>query len=285
MPATQRKHRKIPLKLSQQRIRKFKSTVLAYYRSYGRHRLPWRLTRNPYRILISEIMLQQTQVDRVIGKYREFVKRFPTFHSLATAPTSDLLSIWQGLGYNRRALLLKRCATEILLNHNGVLPQDIAVLKKLPGIGNASAAALTAFVYNSPSVLIETNIRTVYFHFFFQTKNRVHDDEIRPIIEQTLDKKNPRRWYYALMDYGAMLKRSGYKLNNKSVHYTKQSAFIGSDRQIRAKIIRMVLKKNSIPTMEIKHQLKVPNIRLNNILQSLIKDNFITINEGKIALR
>jgi A/G-specific adenine glycosylase len=230
-------------------------------------------------------MLQQTQVERVIGKYSEFVKRFPTFHSLATAPTSDILHIWQGLGYNRRALLLKRCAAEILSHHNGILPSDGVVLKKLPGIGSATAAALTAFVYNSPSVLIETNIRTVYFHFFFRTKNQVHDDEIRPIIEQTLDKKNPRRWYYALMDYGAMLKRSGFNLNHKSIHYTKQSAFNGSDRQIRGKIIRMILVRNSITITDIKHQLKLSNIRLYNILQSLIKDNFITINNRKVALR
>jgi A/G-specific adenine glycosylase len=250
----------------------------------GRHHLPWRKTRSTYRILVSEFMLQQTQVERVLEKYNEFVKIFPTFRSLNSARLSEVLQVWQGLGYNRRALLLKRCAYEIITNHKGRLPRETGILEKLPGIGNTTAAAVTAFVYNSPSILIETNIRTVYFHFFFRNRKKVHDEDLYKIVGLTLDKTNPREWYYALMDYGAMLKRSGINLNRKSAHYAKQSRFNGSTRQIRGKIIRMLVTNGSLSIANLQHDLKLTNSRISRILQTLIKDGLIIIHGDTILL-
>ncbi|MEX0930119.1 MAG: A/G-specific adenine glycosylase [Candidatus Paceibacterota bacterium] len=211
--------------------------------------MPWRITKHrsaktvtPYHVLVSELMLQQTQVQRVVPKYKEFIKRFPTFKALANAPTKDVLTHWKGLGYNRRAVNLKRTAEIITKDHGGRLPRDEKALVSLPGIGPYTARAVQAFAFNIPSVIIETNIRTVYTHHFFADKESVHDRDILPLIETTLDHTHPREWYYALMDYGAHLKQTGVKLNAKSKHYTKQSPFKGSNREARSKILSSIME-------------------------------------------
>lgn len=230
----------------------FQKTVWDFYTANKRS-LPWRPEKalvNPahtlspqwqYKILVSEIMLQQTQVDRVIPLYTKWLKQFPTFTALAHAPQKEVLLAWQGLGYNRRALNLKRCAEKIVSDHKGRLPNDPTLLQQLPGIGPYTAGALMAFVFNSPLPLIETNVRTVYFHHFFKNKKIVSDAELLKKVTATLDEKNPREWYYALMDYGSYLKRAGFGYNAKSKHYTKQSKFKGSSRELRAHILRDVL--------------------------------------------
>ena len=226
-------------------IIRFKKTIWEYYHTYGRHDLLWRKTRDLYKILVSEIMLQQTQVSRVIVKYTSFLKQFPTVNVLALAPLSHVLKEWQGLGYNRRAKYLKMCAEKIMSEHGGKFPKTFAELVTLPGIGPATAGDILAFAYNIPVPLIETNIRSVYIHFFFADMEKVSDKEILPIIEHTLDMKNPREWYWALFDYGAKLKeRKNHKqnLNKKSTHYTKQSPFIGSNRQKRSAILKLILQ-------------------------------------------
>ena len=216
----------------------FVSTVNDFYKQHGRHELPWRQTTDPYRILVSEIMLQQTQVARVISKYELFLKTFPTVTSLAKAPLGSVLQAWQGLGYNRRAKMLHECAKSIVSDYKGVWPNDYHTLKSLPGIGAYTASALLAFAFYIATPLIETNVRTVYLHHFFTEKVVVDDSELMLIIESTLDTKNPRDWYYALMDYGSYLKQTVGNKNTQSKQYTKQSAFNGSDRQIRGAIIR-----------------------------------------------
>lgn len=224
-------------------IKQFRNVVWRQYKIHGRHDLPWRKTTDPYKILVSEIMLQQTQVARVIPKYKTFLKKFPTIQKLARASLHDVLSEWQGLGYNRRAKALKHAAEVVVEKYAGHIPETIHELVSLPGIGTYTASAVYVFAYNKPASCIETNIRTAYLHHFFSHQDNVHDKDIIGRIEATLDTEKPREWFWALMDYGAYLKKSGVKLNQKKVGYTKQSKFDGSDRQIRGAIIRMLTKK------------------------------------------
>jgi A/G-specific adenine glycosylase len=188
-------------------------------------------------------MLQQTQVNRVLPKYHAFLKRFPTVHALAQAPLREVLIQWQGLGYNRRAKMLHACALEVVEKHKGRFPQTQEALVALPGIGPYTAGAVLAFAYNKPVVFIETNIRSVYLHHFFNDATQVTDRELLPFIERTLHTGDPRSWYYALMDYGVCIKKECGNPNTRSVHYTKQSAFKGSDRQIRGAIVRLLTEK------------------------------------------
>lgn len=223
--------------------RAFKTAVWRYYRMHKR-KMPWRNTRDPYRILVSEVMLQQTQVSRVLQKYPVFIKKFPDFYALASASPRAVLTAWQGFGYNRRALLLKQCAEIVLREYCGVLPRDPAKLEKLPGIGKATAGSIVAFVFNIPTPFIETNIRRVFIHFFFSWAKKVRDEEILELVEKTLDRKNPREWYYALMDYGAILAKAVSNPNKKSASYARQSRFGGSDRELRGKILKILLQKS-----------------------------------------
>ena len=313
---------------------KFRKIIYDYYRANARD-LPWRKTRDPYRIFVSELMLQQTQVESVIPKYERFIVAFPDFGALARAPLRKILALWKGLGYNRRALYLKRAAEIIACDYNGMLPRDVEELAKLPGIGQATASAIAAFAFNKPVVFIETNIRRVFIHHFFnygfdnsfagtgrssrpardadtilsaqkfplsaenqafcvcencrqknhrnhtydyqffslehddyrcrqgnhpwpqreidaceicRTKHRqqslISDAEIFPLVEKMLDRKNPRRWYNALMDYGAMFGKQFPNPNRRSKHYVKQKPFEGSDREIRGKILEALLAKS-----------------------------------------
>lgn len=226
--------------------KKFRQLVWSFYKKEGRD-LPWRKTTNPYYIWVSEVMLQQTQVARVLPKYKDFLKEFKTIKSLAESPLSRVLSCWQGLGYNRRAKLLHLGAKHIMRECKGVFPKEN--LETVPGIGPYTAGAIQAFAYNKPVPCIETNIRTVYTHHFFKGKTGVSDKEILLIIEKTLDTKNPREWYWALMDYGSHLKASGIRINKKSKHYAKQSTFKGSDREVRGAIIRALTQKKSIKNL------------------------------------
>jgi A/G-specific adenine glycosylase len=218
--------------------REFQNIVYQHYSLNGRHSLPWRQTEDPYRILVSEIMLQQTQVERVIPFYERFLARFPDVKSLSEASLGDVLRLWQGLGYNRRAKLLHECARTIVREWGGVFPVEQGGLQTLPGVGPYTAGAVMAFAYNTGVTMIETNIRTVFIHHFFSDARGVHDKEILPLIDTMMDKKNPRRWYAALMDYGSHLKRTIGNVSRKSAHHTTQKTFKGSDRQIRGAIIR-----------------------------------------------
>jgi A/G-specific adenine glycosylase len=228
--------------LSAEQIGKFRENVYDYYRNHGRD-LPWRKTSDPYRILVSEIMLQQTQVARVLEKYGQFIHMFPAIESVARASLWDILKVWQGLGYNRRALALKRAAEMVVAHHDGNIPARIDSLQALPGIGTTTAHAICAFAFNEPTVFIETNIRTVFIYHFFRNTHNVRDREILPIVSQTLDAEDPRIWYHALMDYGAGLKKRHANPSRRSAHYQKQSPFEGSNRQIRGAILQALVKK------------------------------------------
>ncbi len=224
-------------------IHAFRTRVWSYYTAHGRHDLPWRKTDDPYKILVSEVMLQQTQVSRVIPKYHAFLKKFPTLQKLASASLHDVLYEWQGLGYNRRARALKHAAEIIVQKYNGRIPESLPELISLPGIGLYTAGAVCVFGFEKPVSMLETNIRTVYLHHFFHDRASVHDREILPYIDATMDKEKPREWFWALMDYGAYLKLSGIKLNDKKIGYKKQSKFKGSDREIRGAIVRALTQQ------------------------------------------
>lgn len=270
---------KRPRTLSLQQIRRFRKEVYDYYQRNGR-KLPWRKTRDSYKILLSELMLQQTQVKRVIEKYKQFLRRFPTIESLARAPLRDILEGWQGLGYNRRAVSLKRLATIIVDDYGGRIPPDIEMLKALPGVGAATAGAVCAFAFDKPAVFVETNIRSVFIQHFFQDRDGVKDSEILPLVEQTLDQKKPRQWYYALMDYGVALKDQHPNPSRRSAHYTKQSPFEGSLRQVRGMILRALVKDPGITEAALVKEINRDVDRVGKCLEQLCKEGFI-LKKGK----
>lgn len=201
--------------------------------------LPWRRTRDPYAIWISEVMLQQTQVSRVDGRWQRWLERFPTVEALAAAPSPEVLAEWQGLGYNRRALMVHRAAQA--LADAPAFPQTVDALKKLPGIGPATAAGIVAFAFDEPCVYLETNVRTVYLHEFFPDGEKVPDRALIPLIEDTCPDVDVRGWYYALLDYGAHLKKVLPNPSRRSAHHKRQSPFEGSHRQKRAEVLRQLL--------------------------------------------
>lgn len=252
----------------------FRTMVNRYYASNARP-LPWRETENPYHILVSEIMLQQTRVERVEEKYHVFLGTFPDLGSLARAPLQEVLGVWQGLGYNRRAISLKETARHVVDRFKGTLPDSPEELKTLPGIGEYTAAAIAAFAFHRPVPLIETNIRAVFIHCFFLDREGVRDSEIRPLVEATLDAANPREWYYALMDFGVMLKRRLPNPSRRSAHHGRQAPFEGSDRQIRGNILRILLEGKSFSRGEITRLVGVDAERVERILLQLEKESFI----------
>ena len=203
--------------------------------------LPWRNIDDPYAVLVSEVMLQQTQVARVLKFWPRWLALFPTVDSLAAADTAAVLEAWQGLGYNRRALALKRACEQCSAGHAGQLPRTAAELEALPGIGPATAAGVIAFAFNEPAVYLETNVRSVFLHELFPDRAGVPDKEILPYVADTCPDADPRRWYYALLDYGAHLKSRVANPSRRSAHHTRQSAFEGSRRQKRSFLLKQVL--------------------------------------------
>jgi A/G-specific adenine glycosylase len=260
--------------LTSTEVRVFRKKVHDHFREHGRD-LPWRKRVNPYRVLISEIMLQQTQVDRVIEKYKEFLAAFPDFGALAKAPLPKLLSLWSGLGYNRRALALKALAQKVVAEHEGGLPPDREQLLALPGIGNYTAGAVLAFAFNKPVVFMDTNIRRVYIHEFFQDREGVHDDELIPLVERTMDPADPRTWYNALMDYGTMLKQQHANPNRRSAHYTRQSPFENSNRQVRGRILKVLVADAPLTALQIVKRVAMEAGRVKDNLVQMEKEGFI----------
>ena len=220
-------------------IPQFQRKILSWYKKNKRD-LPWRNTKDSYRILVSEVMLQQTQVARVIPKYKEFLQKFPTLETLAKASDKALLRVWAGLGYWRRSRFLKENAQKILEEFGDKFPQNSKTLQTLPGIGEYTAKALACFAFGNTEAFLETNIRRVYLHFFFPKRKNVPDKEILKVAQRAVRKKNPREWHYALFDYGATVLKDK-KINQRSKHYAKQSRFEGSFRSFRTKVMRFLL--------------------------------------------
>ncbi len=258
--------------MSSSSIATFRKEVLSYYKRDGRNDLPWRKTTDPYKILVSEVMLQQTQVARVIEKYKSFLKKFPTVRALAKAPLSEVLKEWSGLGYNRRGKYLHDAAKDIVEKYGGDFGK--AFDNKLSGVGPYTKSAVKVFAFNELEVLLETNVRTAIIHHFFPNKGKVADVEIEKIATTLARGQDPRTWQSALFDYGSYLKRSSIRNNNRSKHYTKQSKFEGSLRQIRGAILRTLGSKPA--------RLNVAcDERFPMALMSLARDGLIVKEKGK----
>src|SRR3989344_7263029 len=256
-------------------IPQFQNKILRWYQKNKRD-LHWRKTSDPYKILVSEVMLQQTQISRVLPKYKLFLKEFPNLKTLAQASDKKLLKIWKGLGYWRRALFLRETARKILKTYKGKFPQDSQTLQKLPSIGPYTARALLCFAFRKNDAFLDTNIRRVYLYFFFKKRRKISDKEILKVAQKALWKKNPREWHYALFDYGAAVLKDK-KINRQSLHYFRQSPFKGSFRSFRTKALRFLLSEGKVShkTLENFLQKEIKKAKggylAKNILSSLLK--------------
>ena len=258
----------------------FRQAIYDHYHANYRP-MPWRDTRDPYQILVSEVMLQQTQVERVKAKFFPFLVAFPALADLAAAPLEELLRVWQGLGYNRRAIALKRCAEEIINRFAGDFPTTISDLESLPGIGAYTARAVSAFAFGVAEPFIETNIRTVFIHFFFHGREKIADRLIMPLVSATLDHANPREWYYALMDYGVTLKQLHPNPGRRSSHHVRQSPFKGSNRELRSRMLRAILDQPGITARELADALTAERVQVEKNLTALAREGFVEKRAGE----
>lgn len=269
---------------------KFRRTVWEYFDAHKRD-MPWRRPGaggvfDPYHILVSEVMLQQTQVVRVAPKYSEFLQAFPAVHDLAAAELGDVLRLWSGLGYNRRAKYLRQAAQYAVQQWDGQLPGDVTALTRMPGVGRNTAGAICAYAFDMPVVFIETNIRTVYIHHFFQDQSGVSDTDLLPLIEASLQHlqhsgRGVREWYWALMDYGTHVKSVVGNTARASKQYTKQSTFNGSVRQLRGQILRLLAEK---PLALSELEGLATDDRLHSVVQALAAEGLVRQYRGKYVL-
>lgn len=271
------------MRLSLKQVKSFQEVVWQHYHSHGRA-MPWRENPSPYKVLVSELMLQQTQVQRVIPKFGAFIYTCPDFTHLAEKSLSEVLGLWSGLGYNRRAKYLHHTAQIVVGEFAGVLPNTMRDLMQLPGIGKNTAGAILAYAYNEPAVFVETNIRTVLFHHFYANAQKaITDKELEFLVEQTLDRENPRQWYWALMDYGSYLKKAAGGRLATSSHYKRQTPFKGSIREVRGRIIKALL--NGALTKGYLLKLVDGDERFDVALNSLIAEGTIEKINSKISLK
>ena len=250
-------------------------TIVRWHNNEPRY--PQKLNRNltPYHILVSEIMLQQTQIPRVLEKFPQFIEAFPNWETLARTDTQKLFKIWQGMGYWRRAKYLRECAGAVENVYGGTLPKEPEALMTLPGIGHYTAHAVTCFAYQNPKAFIDTNIRRVFINAFFADKQNVTDKEILPIAQNAVWTPNPREWHYALMDYGSLVLGNTRSLNKQSRHYARQSKFEGSFRSYRAEVIRYLTQNKKASQKAIHTHLSNSPYKTKEILVALAKDNII----------
>ncbi|HUD11607.1 MAG TPA: A/G-specific adenine glycosylase [Candidatus Saccharimonadia bacterium] len=216
-------------------------------------------------------MLQQTQVQRVRERFPLWLRRFPDFDALASASVTDVLLVWSGMGYNRRALWLREASRMVTNEFKGRLPRHPMELVRLPGVGPNTAGSIAAFAYDEPTVFIETNIRRLFIHEFFPRTREVHDRDILRLVEESLDRERPREWYYALMDAGSELVKRVPNPNRRSRHYSVQQRFEGSVRQLRGQILRQL--GDGDKTM---HEMGLDDPRAIGVLETLVREGFLS---------
>jgi A/G-specific adenine glycosylase len=271
------------LPISNKEIQDFRETILSYYVE-NRRSFPWRETWDPYKIFISEVMLQQTQTDRIVEKFNAFVLRFPNFKVLSEASLQEIFKYWQGLGYNRRALYLQQSAQLVMQKYIGRLPDSSILIDELPGIGKATACAIVTYSFNTPTVFIETNVRSVFLHYFFSEQDEVPDELLYPLVERSLDHEDPRNWYYALMDYGVMLKKTLGNPNRRSKHYTKQSPFLQSNRRVRGMIMKALNDQSPLTEKQIVKTTEIEPEKIEYNLKKLTAEMMIKEKNGKYSI-
>lgn len=267
----------MPKKLTAEKIQAFQNKIFKWY-AENKRALPWRETTDPYCIMVSEFMLQQTQVSRVIPKYRAFIERFPTLESLATAQLAEVLILWSGLGYNRRAVCLHQAAKELVAK--GYFPNEPRELERIKGIGKYTARSIVIFAFNKDIATVDTNIRRIFIHEGFATENST-EKELFLIANQLLPKGRSRDWHNALMDYGSLV------VNAKNTGITpksKQSKFQGSDRQYRGRVLRYLVENEKATLNELITQKIVPTRKIEQILENLLKDKLIIQKDGYYTL-
>lgn len=257
---------------------------LLYEKSASLYRpMPWREDTRPYFVLVSELMLQQTQVSRVIPKFQAFIAKFPDEATLASASLADVLTQWQGLGYNRRAKYLHEAAKMIVRDFAGAFPTTRDQLLELPGVGKNTAGAVQAYSFNQPALFVETNIRTVYIHHFFHDQSAISDAQILEKLAATIDQENPRVFYQALMDYGTWLKANGVRNNASSKHYKKQAPLKGSVREVRGHLVAWLAAEGDQPLAEAERRYH-GDARFEVALAGLKKDGLVALHHSKLHL-
>ncbi len=266
--------------ISPTRIKAIQTKIWQWYKHHKRSLLPWRLTKDPWAILVSEIMLQQTQVDRVIPKYTTFLQTFPSVYALADASPAEVLRLWSGLGYNSRALRLQSCAKILISDFASEVPTTYEALRKLPGIGDYTARAVLAFAFNKPVAVVDTNIRRIIIAETGIPESST-PEELLCVTEQLLPKGKACEWYSALMDYGALhftARKSGI------APVSKQSSFKGSTRFYRGKIIKLLLEHQSLSSKQLSEKLAISSTTLKPILTDLESGRLICMKKGKVTL-
>ncbi len=244
--------------------------------------MPWREDTRAYYVLVSELMLQQTQVPRVVPKFEAFIRAFPDEKALAAASLADVLKLWQGLGYNRRAKFLHQAAQMIVSEYGGRFPENEVDILRLPGVGKNTAGAILAYAFNQSAIYVETNVRTVYIHHFFADNFAVDDKEIIELVEATIDRDNPRKFYQNLMDYGSWLKSQGVRNIAQSRHYKKQSPLKGSVREVRGQIITL-LNEGGMSKGDVMRHLQA-DARFESALEGLKRDGLVSDTDGLLHL-
>lgn len=267
------------MKIDKNKISKFRTKIRKFYRQHGRE-LPFRMIDDSYKVTVSEIMLQQTQVDRVIPKYNNWIHKFPNWQSLAQASNKEILTYWSGLGYNRRAIYLKNIAQILVEEYNGKMPEDINTLQSFPGIGKYTSYAILIFAFGKRLATVDTNIRKVLLHEFNLSAD-ISDKEIQTLAEIVLPQTKIKEWHYALMDYAKTLPK---EIHIKYQTKYKQSKFEGSIRQIRGEIIRQLTKNKFVTINEISINLKRTENDIKKAIETLQYENIITLKKNKIYL-
>lgn len=264
------------MKLTPEQVKSVRAAVNQYYKKHRRAHLPWRETQDPYHILVSEVMLQQTQVERVIPYFTRWVETFPTVEHLSRAPLSRVLQLWSGLGYNRRAAFLHRAAQAVVNEWGGVMPVAYDGLRTLPGVGEYTAKAVRVFAHNQPETLIETNVRTVVIYHCFSTKKNISEDLIRRVAHLLAEGQDPREWHSALMDYGTYLKGVVGNVSRNARSYTKQKPLKGSVREVRGLILKQLRHGSSTRTRLFNVLPESMHERVPVALAGLEKDGLVT---------
>ncbi len=280
--------------LPEPEIAQFRAGVYRHYREEGRD-FPWRRTRDPWLILTSEIMLQQTRTETVAAKWDPWVSAYPSPEALAAAPLAEVLLRWKGLGYNRRALALRAAASRISSEYAGEVPVSEPDLRSLSGVGPYTARAVRAFAFGLPGIVLETNVRAVFLFYFFPDRQKVPDRELEPLVEATLDREDPRSWYYALMDYGSALKKREPNPGRRSSAYSRQSPFEGSHRQVRAAVLHSLAARGELSpdallsavAEELGPRGRKPdlNTRVARALSELSAEGFLEVRDGAVRLK
>lgn len=267
--------------LSPRRVRQFQRRIFAWHQRHGCPDFPWRRQPTPYRVLVAEVMLQQTQVARVEPKYREFLRRYPTLMTLAKANTAELLRLWSGLGYNRRALLLRECAREVIIRHDGRLPAEVTRLEALPAIGPYTARALAIFAHNADDVCMDTNVRRVLIHEL-GLPHHIGPRQLETIARQVLPLGRAREWHNALMDYGRLVATS--RVTGVKSRGAKSGTFVGSRRYYRGQIMKLLTRRVRAALPTIAREFQIPLSKLRAIIAGLLHDGLVVVVRHKVML-